>query len=138
MDSWDDNDWPMNIRKKDEEQKLFHKSVTSAFLLLLDCNEQPLPLDTVRELCHQPETGVAQSERPKQDHLVRDVMDEDYGQMLDVIEGLKIGLALGRDFEDEILSADTMMADLTESQVSQDDFDVPLFRLTERRSTKPS
>lgn len=140
MDSWDDNEWPVNICKKDEEQKEFHKSVTSAFFLMLDGNEQILPLDTVRDLCHLADTSEGQPESARQTHLERDLLDEDYGQMLDVIEGLKIGLALGKgsEGESEDLSIDNIMASLTESPGSQDDFDVPLFRLAERRSTKPS
>lgn len=138
MDSWNDDEWPMNIRKKDEEQKQFHKSVTTAFFLMLDGNEQTLSLDTIRDLCRLQQSGE-QVDHPQRDRLIRDFLDEDYGQMLDVIEGLKIGLAAGQDFDDAPLySADEIMAELTGSLGSQDEAEPPFFRLADRRTTKPS
>lgn len=137
MDSWDNNEWPMNIRKKDEEQKQFHKSVTSAFFLMLDGNEQALPMDTIRELCRLPETDDAQQDPSKPERAMRDIFDEDYGQMLDVIDGLKSSIAFGEDGNNDL--AELLMAEFAETIAPhEDDFDVPLFRLTERRSTKPS
>ncbi len=136
MDIWDDNDWPVSIRKKDDEQKRFHKAVSSAFFLMLDANDQTLPMDTVLELCRLPDTCDAASGSPQErsDRVMHDVSDEHYGQMLDVIEGLKIGLAYGVDH-----GVEQMIADFATSlSAPQDDFEVPLFRLVERRSTKPS
>lgn len=138
MDIWNDNEWPISLRKKDEEQKLFHKSVSSAFFLLLDGNDQTLPMDTIWELCRLPETRNAQLGGPER--VMRDVREEDYGQMLDVIEGLKIGLAFGMENDGtDSDGAQQLITEFAESLVvHEDDFEVPLFRLTERRSTKPS
>jgi len=138
MDIWDDTDWPVSIRKKDDEQKKLHKSVSSAFCLMLDGNDQTLPMDTIRELCRLPEAcDTASGLAPEQ--VLHDI-DEDYGQILDVIEAMKISLAFGEDHcagnggDGEQLIAEFGVS-LT---FPDDDFDVPLFRLSERRSTKPS
>ncbi len=140
MDNWDDDSWPMSIQKKDEEQKMFHKSVSSAFFLMLDGNDLALPLDTIRELCRLPDTHDALPEPPKPERVMHNVFDEDYGPMLDVIEGLKLGLVFENDHEDgESDATEQRILEFTESLTShEEDFEVPLFRLTERRSTKPS
>lgn len=141
MDIWDDADWPVSIRKKDDEQKLFHKSVSSAFFLMMDGNDQTLPLDVIRELCRLPEACDTPSELPhgRSERVMRDI-DEEYGQMLDVIEGLKISLTFGKNHDSgNGGAAEQLIAEFAESLTAQDDdFDVPLFRLSERRGTKPS
>jgi hypothetical protein len=142
MDMWNDDEWPINIRQRDEEQKPFHKSVTSAFLHILDSNDATVTINTLYHLCSLLEPSdihaTTISEYPETG--IQDTLDDSYGNVLDITEGLKISLSHDENHGDDFLN-DTLkdFSEFMEASAStEDDFDIPQFGSTERRGSKPS
>jgi hypothetical protein len=139
MNMWNDDEWPMNIQNKDEEQKLFHKAVSSAFLLMLDSNNTTLPLKTLLDLCHPTEAPSAQfCEDPT--FALPDALDEKYGQLLDIMEGLKMSFVPVTRSEDEMSdNVERFFSEFLESSPpSDDDVDIALLHSTDGRGGKTS
>jgi len=142
MDMWNDDEWPMNIRQKDEEQKPFHKSVTSAFLHILDGNDATLTINTLHQLCSLLEPGDLHSTTTSEyrESVIQDTLDDSYGTVLDITEGLKTSLFYNENHDDDFLN-DTLreFSELMEASApAEDDFDIPRSGSTERRGSKPS
>ncbi|MDR3438874.1 hypothetical protein [Telmatospirillum sp.] len=121
----------MNIRRKDEPQKRLHKAVSLVFFLIMDSNDEVLSIEAISEIVHSMCESNGESDRDDQGFG-----DDEYGQILDIVEGLKVGLN-GQSLVSE--TSNQLVAALSETLAPrEDDFDAPLLRLNDRRSTKPS
>jgi len=142
MDIRDCDDWPMNIRKIDGEQLEFHRTVSSVFFLILDGNDQTLPLATMRELCRLPNSpdALSRTTNLRADQASLDEIDNDYGLMLDIMESLKMSIADESGIDEEDPDDEYPgSAEFAQSLfVHDDDAETPQYGLTERRGTKPS
>ena len=93
-------------------------------------------------LCRASEkkTALVSKQIKKNENPTQDFSDEDYGQLLDIVEGLKIHLVSEEKYADDLLDETTkFFSGIAESSTtSEDDRDVLLAKSTERRGSKPS
>jgi hypothetical protein len=128
MDNWND-DWPTHIRNKDEAQKRLHKAVCHVFFLIMDSNDEALPIEKVQELCHSIADVPIDAE-------TSDPFDDEYHQILDTMEGLKADLQRHTPAPQD---AGLLVAALSGSLDGQDDDAEALFPGSRaRRGTKLS
>lgn len=129
MENWNDDEWPINIRHKDETQKRLHKAVSAVFFLMMDCNDEALSVEEIRSIC-----GARDDLPPAGEG--REGPDEDYAHILDTMEALKVGLLQDMMGPEDADLAGISLADALDAH--DDDFDALPAHPGDRRTTKPS
>lgn len=120
------------INALDDEEFEVYSSISSAFLLMMDSDTKTLPAVSLNDIC-RPEHTAQRAVNGQTDQELCEIAYQEF-LVADIVESLKASLTQQEDSE----SPNLMTEFAAVSAIYEEEFDAPLFRLMERRSTKPS